>query len=134
MKGKQENGIVPIIPKEIVERHREILKQTLEKEIRGPLDYVRIFDKYNQLLSKQAEEEVELFLKEEHIFNEYEREVKKYSRLNDEIQYKSHKISRVGMFELHCDELIRALARRAENCTSKLLERMTKDHFDINKQ
>ncbi len=93
-----------------------------------------MFDKYNQLLSKQAEEEVELFLKEEHTFQEYEKEVRKFRKLADEIQYKTEKIARVGMFELHCDELIRALAKRAENCQNKLLERMMKDHFDMNKQ
>lgn len=73
-------------------------------------------------------------MKEDHTFVEYEKEVKKFSRLADEIQYKTTKIVRVGMFELHCDELIRTMAKRAENCTNKLLDRMLKDHFDTNKQ
>jgi dynein heavy chain len=126
--------IVPVILEEIINKHKMNIRSVIEKESKGPIEHIKVYDKYNQLLSKQAEEEVELFLKEEHTFAEYEKEVKKYNRLIDEIQYKSRKIIRVGMFELHCDELVKALSKRAENCMNKLLEKMSKDHFDINKQ
>ncbi len=119
---------------DIIKKHKSDLRTIIDKESKGPIEHVKIYDKYNQLLSKQAEEEVELFLREEHSFLEYEKEVKKFNRLADEVQYKTSKIIRVGMFELHCDELIRALTKRAENCENKLLERMLKDHFDANKQ
>ncbi|CAF5136982.1 unnamed protein product, partial [Rotaria sp. Silwood1] len=32
------------------------------------------------------------------------------------------------MFEIHCSDLIRSLAKRAEACMNRLLERMVKDH------
>ena len=38
------------------------------------------------------------------------------------------------MFELHCDELIRALAKRADSLRTKLLQRMSKDHQVLNKR
>ena len=38
------------------------------------------------------------------------------------------------MFELHCDELIRALAKRADSLRTKLLQRMSKDHQLLNKR
>ena len=38
------------------------------------------------------------------------------------------------MFELHCDELIRSLAKRADNIRGKLLIRMCKDHQEENKK
>jgi len=38
------------------------------------------------------------------------------------------KIVRRGMFEIHCHDLIRSLAKRAEVCMNRLLERMVKDH------
>ena len=44
------------------------------------------------------------------------------------------KVTRVGMFELHCDELIRALAKRADGLRTKLLQRMSKDHQLLNKR
>ena len=37
------------------------------------------------------------------------------------------------MFEVHCEELIRALAKRAEAICNKLLSRMSSDHLDANK-
>lgn len=86
------------------------------------------------LITKKAEEDVEQFLKEEHSFNEYERELKKYQRLTKDINYNSQKIVRVGMFELHCDEIIRALVKRSENLMNKLLDRMLDEHFAYNKK
>ena len=38
------------------------------------------------------------------------------------------------MFELHCDELIRALAKRADGLRTKLLQRMSKEHQLLNKR
>jgi dynein heavy chain len=38
------------------------------------------------------------------------------------------------MFEVHCDELIRALAKRADQVAQKLLGRMLKDHIEANNQ
>ncbi len=38
------------------------------------------------------------------------------------------------MFELHCDELIRSLSKRAEHLMNKLLEKMLTEHFELNKQ
>lgn len=38
------------------------------------------------------------------------------------------------MFELHCDELIRALSKRAEGLRTKLLQRMAKEHQALNKK
>ena len=37
------------------------------------------------------------------------------------------------MFEIHCDELIRGISKRAENIRSKLLMKMMKDHHLSNK-
>jgi len=38
------------------------------------------------------------------------------------------------MFEMHCDEIIRALTKRAENVRSRLLSKMLQDHQVANKQ
>ena len=44
------------------------------------------------------------------------------------------KVIRLGMFEVHCDELIRSLSKRAEAICQKLLHRMAKDHQQANKE
>ena len=97
------------------------------------MQHARLYSKYSFLINKQAEEDIENFLKDNHNFDDYTREVKKYHRLVDEITYSSQKVIRLGMFEVHCDELIRGLARRADAICSKLLTRMGKDHQEANK-
>ena len=42
-------------------------------------------------------------------------------------------VTRLGMFEVHCDELIRGLSKRADTLCSKLLARMSKDHQEANR-
>ena len=86
---------------------------------------------YLFVLLFQADSDVDQFLEEEHNFDDYEREVKKYNRLFNEIQYNSIKVQRLGMFEVHCEELIRGLAKRAEGLKDKLLKRMSHDHQQV---
>ena len=40
----------------------------------------------------------------------------------------------LGLYELHCDELIRALVKRTDSICNKLLQRMTKENQELNKQ
>lgn len=43
-------------------------------------------------------------------------------------------VIRLGMYEVHCDELIRKLAQRAEEIATRLLGRMTENHTKANKE
>lgn len=38
----------------------------------------------------------------------------------------------MGMFEIHCDELIRALNKRADGIAKQYLDQMMKDHLKLN--
>jgi dynein heavy chain, axonemal len=118
----------------IVEAHKKRVADVLKAESNGPINHAKTFDKYSNLTTKKAEDEIDSFLKEDHSFNEYEKEVKKYQKLVKEITYSSQKIVRVGMFELHCEELIGSLAKRASTILNKLIERMLNEHFEINKK
>jgi dynein heavy chain len=133
--GEQTSGgLVPVVLENIVAEHKAAIVAVLARESQGPINYAKSYDKYVNLITRKADEEVETFLKEEHSFNEYERQVKVYQRLVKEITYNTAKVERVGMFELHCDEMIRTLAKRAEALLHKLLDRMLTEHFDTNKQ
>lgn len=58
----------------------------------------------------------------------------KYVKFTEDVlSFNYGQVQRLGMFEVHCDELIRALAKRAEHITNKLLTRMCKDHQEENK-
>ncbi|CAH1790213.1 unnamed protein product [Owenia fusiformis] len=130
---KNHMYLSPVILENILTRHKESVKAVIEKESAGPIHHSKLYDKYNFLISKQAEADVEQFLQEDHTFNEYAKEVRKYHKLVDQIQYNSRKVIRLGMFEVHCDELIRGLAKRADTLCSRLLAKMSRDHQEANK-
>ncbi|CAF4507913.1 unnamed protein product, partial [Didymodactylos carnosus] len=125
--GEAKN-LSPVILPSILESHKEKVRTMLKREFEKPREHAREFDSFSYLITKQADVEVEQFLNTEHSFNDYVREVKKYKSIIDEIQYNLEKVVRRGMFEILCNDLIRALAKRAESCMTKLLDRMVKDH------
>ena len=61
-------------------------------------------------------------------------EVEKYRNVMEEITYEMRRIIRLGMFELHCDEAIRSLSKRAENLSTRLLRTMSDKHQELNKK
>jgi len=124
----------PVIANEIVEDLKEKVKEVIVRESAGPKEHVRTYDKYTALISKEADADVDRFLLEGHNFSDFVEEVKKYGNLVNEIQYNSQKIIRIGMYEVHCDELIRGLCKRADNLRGRLLQRMIKDHQTFNKK
>ncbi|GAA51425.1 dynein heavy chain 7 axonemal [Clonorchis sinensis] len=67
-------------------------------------------------------------------FDDLARELTKYTRLMKRIQYESRRVIKLGLFEIHCDDLIRALAKRAEAIGDRILDRIMEDHRTINRQ
>ncbi|XP_078701931.1 dynein axonemal heavy chain 7-like isoform X3 [Branchiostoma floridae x Branchiostoma belcheri] len=132
--NRSKATLKPVILDEILENAKEKVKEIIAAESAGPNQHLRNFDKYQYLVNKQAEQDVDQFLAETHSFPEYAQEVKKYQDLIDDITYNSRKVIRLGMFELHCDELIRGLAKRAETLMNKLLQRMSRDHQEANRK
>ncbi|XP_041433138.1 dynein heavy chain 7, axonemal isoform X2 [Xenopus laevis] len=128
-----KSTLKPIILEDILEKHKWAVKEFVAKESFLPMEHLKLYDKYNFLISKQADLDVDHFLSEEHTFEEIMREVLKYKALTSEIQYTSRKFIRLGMFELHCDELIRALAKRSEAISGKLVTKMFSVHQEVNK-
>ena len=51
-----------------------------------------------------------------------------------DLQYREKRVIPLGLFELHCDDLIRSLVRRADGIINKLVARMAKDHAEANKE
>ncbi|XP_073402803.1 dynein axonemal heavy chain 7 [Dendrobates tinctorius] len=127
-------NLKPIILEEILEEHKRKVKVFVAQESLLPKEHLKVYDKYSFIITKQAELDVQQFLAETHTFEEIMREVMKYEKLTEEIQYTSRKIIRLGMFELHCDELIRALTKRTEAICGKLVGKMFKDHQESNRR
>nr|XP_022323965.1 dynein heavy chain 7, axonemal-like isoform X6 [Crassostrea virginica] len=136
--NKAKSNLQPVVLKEILEAHKQKVKELIKKESVGPVEHCKIYDKYNFLISKQADADVDTFLGETHSFDEYAKEITKYKKLVDEVTYNLDKrgtsVMRLGMFEVHCDDLIRSLAKRAEALCQKLLGKMSEDHKEANKK
>ena len=76
---------------------------------------------------------MEKFLSEDQQFDDMKAQVVRFKELADDIVYNSRKVIRLGMFELHCDELVRALSKRADSLCAKILIKMSKTNMDLNK-
>ncbi|XP_044525004.1 dynein axonemal heavy chain 7 [Gracilinanus agilis] len=128
----QSTTLKPIILDEILEAHRQKIRDVIAAESVAPIEHLKYYDKYDFLINKQAERDIDKYLEGEHGYEETIALVRKYQQLSDEIQYTSRKVLRLGIFELHCEELIRSLAKRADVICSRLIAKVFKDHQELN--
>ncbi|XP_078307189.1 dynein axonemal heavy chain 7 isoform X1 [Panthera onca] len=122
----------PIILNEIIEAHKEKVREVIMRESVAPLEHLRCYDKYNFLITRKAEQDVDVFLEENHNYEKIIQEIRKYQKLIEEIQYTSRKTIRLGMFEIRCEELIRALVKRADMICGRLIAKMFRNHQEVN--
>ncbi|XP_055253126.1 dynein axonemal heavy chain 7 isoform X9 [Moschus berezovskii] len=122
----------PIILNEIVEAHKEKIKEVVMRESVAPIEHLKFYDKYDFLITRKAEQDADAFLAENHHYEKIIQEIRKYQKLIEDIQYTSRKTVRLGMFEVRCEELIRALVKRADVICGKLIAKMFRDHQEVN--
>jgi len=70
---------------------------------------------------------MEAFINEERTWEQLVEEVKKFHELSQEIPTSFNPKTLIGIFDIHCDELIKGLATRAAEIRDKLLEKMIHD-------
>ncbi|KAK1336499.1 hypothetical protein QTO34_002528 [Cnephaeus nilssonii] len=124
--------LAPIILDEIIEAHKEKVKEVIMRESAAPIEHLKLYDKYDFLITRKAERDVDAFLAENHHYERIIQEIRKYQQLIEDIQYTTRKTVRLGMFEIRCDDLIRALVKRAEIICGKLIAKMFRDHQEVN--
>lgn len=71
-------------------------------------------------------------MKGEPDFLQCEKQLLKYQEILREIQFDVQKLVPLGLFELHCDELVRSLSKRAEAICTQLLSRMGQENQKLN--
>ncbi|XP_026981187.1 dynein axonemal heavy chain 7 [Sagmatias obliquidens] len=122
----------PIILKEVVEAHKEKVKDVVIWESMALNEHLRLYDKYDFLITKKAEQDADAFLAENRNYEKIIQEIHRYQKLIEDIRYTSRKTIRLGMFEMRCEELIKALVKRAGIICGKLIAKMFRDHQEVN--
>ncbi|XP_006082785.1 LOW QUALITY PROTEIN: dynein heavy chain 7, axonemal [Myotis lucifugus] len=124
--------LAPVILDEIIEAHKEKVKEVILRESAAPIEHLKLYNKYDFLITRKAERDVDAFLAENHHYEKIIQEIRKYQQLIEDIQYTTRKTVRLGMFEVRCEDLIRALVKRAEVICGKLVAKMFRDHQEVN--
>lgn len=83
----------PIILDEIVEAHKEKVKEVILRESMAPKEHLRLYDKYDFLINRKAEQDADAFLAENHSYEKIIEEIHKYQKLIEDIQYTSRKVN-----------------------------------------
>lgn len=78
---------------EIVDAHKNKIKEVIMRESVAPMEHLRLYDKYDFLVTKKAEQDVDEFLAENHHYESIMGEIRKYQKLIKEIQYTSRKVN-----------------------------------------
>lgn len=83
----------PIILKEVVEAHKEKIKEVVVCESMALNEHLRLYDKYDFLITKKAEQDADAFLAENHNYEKIIQEIHRYQKLIEDIQYTSRKVN-----------------------------------------
>lgn len=83
----------PIILDEIIDAHKEKIKEVVLRESVAPTEHLKLYDKYQFLITRQAEQDIEEFLFQSQNYERLIEEIRKYQKLGEEIQYTSRKVN-----------------------------------------
>lgn len=82
----------PIILDEIIDAHKEKIREVVLRESVAPTEHLKMYDKYQFLITRQAEQDIEEFLTQSQNYERLIEEIRKYQKLGEEIQYTSRKV------------------------------------------
>ena len=86
------------------------------------------------LIDGKADKDVEDFVEESHDFGECQSKVKYFDDLCETLDTSLPKEKCLGMFELHCEDLIQTFHRRTTILRDQIVKRISSDHQEENKR
>ena len=124
----------PIVLPDILEQMQNTVKCVLEKQSKHPIDYIKVFHQFLYLINGEAEMETNNYIQEDHKFEDFASRVRFFDNLCNETLSKLPKQINLGMFELHCEDLIINLTRKTNLLREQILKKMSSDHQNMNRQ
>ena len=91
-----------------------------------------MFEEFMHLIDGTSEKSTETYVNEDHSFDEFKEKVLYFDKLGKTINNDIEKVVQLGMYELHCDDLILNLFRKTDGLREKVLQKMSADHQNIN--
>ena len=78
----------------------------MAEQSKHPQEYIAEYDRFLYLIDGRAEQEVEQYIKESHEFEELSEKVRFFDDLGTTLTTSLPREVNLGMFELHCEDLI----------------------------
>ena len=103
-----------ILLSKIVDTAREDVKTMVNEQNLYPEEYVKKFEEYMHLINGSSERETDEYVSQEHTFDEFKEKVIYFDSLGKTINNDISKVVELGMYELHCDDLILNLYRKTD--------------------
>ena len=122
----------PVLLPEIIDVAKEDVRNIVAEQNKLPMEYVKMFEQYMHLIDGSSEKNTDSYVTEEHTFDEFKDKVIFFDRLGKTINNEIEKVVQLGMYELHCDDLILNLFRKTDGLREKVLQKMSQDHQNIN--
>lgn len=91
----------PIILNEIIDGHKEKIREVILRESVAPTEHLKMYDKYQFLITGKAERDIDEFLFQSQNYERLIEEIRKYQKLGEEIQYTSQKV--IACFSMTLD-------------------------------
>lgn len=124
--------LLPVVSEELIEQLKRQVLAVLQAEAIPLRQYVTVFDEYDFLITNSAKDELIKYLASAHPFDELVEKFTFYHNLLDHINSDLPKTASIGMFELHCEDVIEGLYDRTLDICDALLEQMLEDHQEKN--
>ena len=122
----------PVLLPEIIDVAKDDVRKIVAEQNKMPIEYVKMFEQYMHLIDGSSEKSTDQYVTEEHTFDEFKEKVLFFDILGKTINNEIEKVVQLGMYELHCDDLILNLFRKTDGLREKVLQKMSSDHQNIN--
>ena len=122
--GKPKN-LKPVLLPEIIDVAKNEVRRIVQEQNKVPTEYIKMFEDYMHLIDGTSEKSTDSYVNEDHTFEEFKEKVLYFDTLGKTINNDIEKVIQLGMYELHCDDLILNLFRKTDGLREKVLQKMS---------